>query len=86
MLDPASGRKIQAIWHGAGAYHLFLSQKSSTENGQFRVAYVILGAWGHRIAVFSAVDRTIRRDAIEAWMAGMKHPSRGPLNTLLLVS
>ena len=42
-LDPGNP-EIPAIWHGAGANPGGLSQKPSTENGQFRVAGLIL-AW-----------------------------------------
>ena len=44
FLDPGSGRKIPVIWHGAGANPGVLSQKPSTENGQFRVVGLRL-AW-----------------------------------------
>ena len=37
-LDPGSGQKILAIWHGTVQIPVFLSQKPSRENGQFRVA------------------------------------------------
>ena len=41
-LDPGSGRKTPAIWHGAGANRGdVLSQKLSTENG----ATVLMLAW-----------------------------------------
>ena len=53
-LDPGSGRKIPAIWHGADAYPGVLSQKPSTDNDQVRVV-VLRIAWGggrHRDQVF----------------------------------
>ena len=43
-LDPCSGRKILAIWHGTGAYHGVFNPRNLvlTNNGIVRPAIVIL--------------------------------------------